>query len=158
VKRRGSSEKRVALKQLRPVFKSYLLRNGPSPWDVGPLKGSVGVKASNASWIQDPQVPAVRGEAMRTDRARAGSERPEGLGPQGADRGAAAQGSRDAPRVPAPLSARLLPPCPEESGGPIFPECPSSRWLVCPFKAGAWPVVTHLPTCLPSYLPACLPD
>ena len=41
---------------LRPLFKSAIWKNGPSPWEIGTFKGYVGVKISIiGSWSRDPQ-------------------------------------------------------------------------------------------------------
>ena len=53
---------------VRPVFKSQILRNGPSPWEVRTFKGHLEVKLSKGSGNWDLQFEVLRIERVRTDR------------------------------------------------------------------------------------------
>ena len=57
----------------RPVFKSSIWKNGPSPWESWTFEGHVEVKISNhRSEIWDPQSKVLRIEILRTDCVRTG--------------------------------------------------------------------------------------
>ena len=54
------------LTRARPVFKSSIWRNGPSPWEIWTFGGHAEANTSNVCGFLDPQLVILRSESART--------------------------------------------------------------------------------------------